>query len=111
MIDPSICRGDRLVGQVLGFAGALPSIYTELEINYYLLRRLLGVTSSTTGKGSRVSSLTRDETLMVNIGSTTTGGKVVGVKGDMAKILLTSPCCTSIDERVALSRRIDQHWR
>ena len=42
-IDPTLCRADRLVGQVLGAVGKLPKIYTELEINYFLLRRLLGV--------------------------------------------------------------------
>ena len=48
---------------------------------------------------------------MVNIGSTSTGGRVMSVKGDLAKILLTSPACTEIGEKVALSRRIDKHWR
>ena len=27
----------------MGAVGHLPSIYTELEVSYYLLRRLLGV--------------------------------------------------------------------
>lgn len=48
---------------------------------------------------------------MVNIGSTSTGGRVMSVKGDLARILLTSPACTEIGEKVALSRRIDKHWR
>ncbi len=48
---------------------------------------------------------------MVNIGSTSTGGRVLSTKGDLAKILLTSPACTEIGEKVALSRRIDKHWR
>lgn len=47
---------------------------------------------------------------MVNIGSTSTGGRVMSVKGDLAKILLTAPACTEIGEKVALSRRIDKHW-
>lgn len=47
---------------------------------------------------------------MVNIGSTSTGGRVMSVKADLAKILLTSPACTEIGEKVALSRRIDKHW-
>ena len=42
-IDPTLCRADRLVGHVLGSVGKLPAVYTELEINYFLLRRLLGV--------------------------------------------------------------------
>jgi translation initiation factor 2 subunit 3 len=35
----------------------------------------------------------------------------MSVKGDLAKIVLTAPACTEIGEKVALSRRIDKHWR
>ena len=48
---------------------------------------------------------------MVNIGSTATGAKVVAVKHDAAKLQLTSPACTEIGEKVAMSRRIEKHWR
>lgn len=48
-IDPTLTRADRLVGQVLGQVGALPDVYTELEINFYLLRRLLGVRTMVSG--------------------------------------------------------------
>lgn len=48
---------------------------------------------------------------MVNIGSTSEGGRVVSVKADLAKILLNTPAATEIGEKVALSRRIDKHWR
>ena len=43
MIDPTLCRADRLVGQVLGAVGALPEVFVILEISFFLLRRLLGV--------------------------------------------------------------------
>ncbi|CAG8532961.1 4602_t:CDS:10 [Diversispora eburnea] len=109
-IDPTLCRADRLVGQVLGAVGKLPKIYTELEINYFLLRRLLGVKTDDK-KQTKVSKLAKNEVLMVNIGSTSTGGRVMSVKADLAKIMLTSPACTEIDEKIALSRRIDKHWR
>lgn len=56
-------------------------------------------------------SLLQTEILMVNIGSTATGGKVLAVKGDLAKILLTQPVCTQEGEKIALSRRVDKHWR
>lgn len=49
--------------------------------------------------------------LLVNIGSLSTGGRVVATKADMAKISLTSPVCTEIGEKIALSRRVDKHWR
>lgn len=109
-IDPTLCRSDRLVGQVLGYVNKLPEIYTELEINYFLLRRLLGVKTDDK-KQTKVQKLSKNEVLMVNIGSTSTGGRVVSVKADLAKIVLTSPACTEIGEKIALSRRIDKHWR
>ena len=62
-IDPTLCRADRVVGQVLGAVGKLPKIFAgesesgfdiltwpsivflsvELEISLFLLRRLLSV--------------------------------------------------------------------
>ena len=53
-IEPTLCRADRLVGQILGAVGALPKIFIELEISYYLLKRLLGVRTEGDKKGARV---------------------------------------------------------
>jgi translation initiation factor 2 subunit 3 len=110
-IDPTLTRADRLVGQVLGLKGQLPDVFSEIEISYYLLRRLLGVKTSDGGKQAKVQKLTKGEILMVNIGSTATGGKVQAVKGDLAKVALTQPVCTEEGEKIALSRRVDKHWR
>lgn len=63
------------------------------------------------GKQAKVQKLSKAEILMVNIGSTATGGKVMAVKGDLAKVLLTQPVCTQEGEKIALSRRVDKHWR
>ncbi|CAB0011299.1 unnamed protein product, partial [Nesidiocoris tenuis] len=52
-IEPTLCRADRLVGQVLGAVGALPKIFVELEISYYLLKRLLGVRMEGDKKGAK----------------------------------------------------------
>ncbi|KAK2586176.1 hypothetical protein KPH14_001442 [Odynerus spinipes] len=110
-IEPTLCRADRLVGQILGAVGALPKIFIELEISYYLLKRLLGVRTEGDKKGARVPKLSRNEVLLVNIGSLSTGGRVLATRADLAKISLTSPVCTEIDEKIALSRRVEKHWR
>lgn len=110
-IDPQLTRSDRLVGQVMGLPGRLPKIYTEIQINFYLLRRLLGVKADPSSKAAKVSKLKADEILMLNIGSTSEGGKVISVKADMAKIYLNTPACTEVGEKVAISRRIEKHWR
>lgn len=98
-IDPTLSRADRMVGQVLGAVGALPEIFTELEISYFLLRRLLGVRTEGDKKGAKVQKLTKNEVLMVNIGSLSTGGRVLAVKADLAKISLTNPVCTEVGEK------------
>jgi len=97
--------------QVLGTSDSLPPVYTELEVNFFLLRRLLGVRTQSGEKQGKVSKLQKAEMLMLNIGSMCTGAKVNAVKSDLAKLQLTSPVCTRIGEKVALSRRIEKHWR
>jgi len=111
-IDPMLTRGDHLVGQVLGHPGKLPHIFIEIEVKFYLLRRLLGVKTEGDSKAGKVAKLKKGEVLMVNIGSTAAGGRVLGIKdGDSAKVALTNPVCTQVDDKVALSRRIEKHWR
>lgn len=110
-VDPTLTRADRLVGQVLGEVGALPDVFSELEINFFLLRRLLGVRSKEGEKQSKVTKLSKGEVLMLNIGSMCTGARVLAVKHDLAKLQLTSPVCTKEQEKVALSRRVEKHWR
>ena len=53
-IDPMLTRADRMVGQVLGAVGSLPDIFSEIEITYYLLRRLLGVRTEGDKKAAKV---------------------------------------------------------
>lgn len=48
---------------------------------------------------------------MVNIGSLSTGGRVLAVREDSAKIQLTNPVCTEVNEKIALSRRVDKNFR
>ncbi|CAF0768977.1 unnamed protein product [Adineta steineri] len=110
-IDPTLSRSDRLVGQVLGEVGTLPDIYSQIQITYFLLKRLVGVRTEGDRRGARVAGLTKNEILMVNIGSLCTGGRVVDVQGELAKIQLTNPVCTEVSEKVALSRRVGQSFR
>jgi len=75
-VDPFITRSDSLVGQIIGHPGQMPDVLSEIDVSYYLLKRLLGVrttqkTAEATDpeKKNRVSSLKADELLMINVGS------------------------------------------
>lgn len=80
-VDPALTRANRLVGNVLGLKGQLPEVYTELEITYNLLRSLVGVKSAGGTTATKVTKIAKDETLMINVGSTSTGCKVKAIKG------------------------------
>ena len=60
-IDPTLTRADRLVGQVLGLRDHLPEVFTEIEVSYYLLRRLLGVKTQDGAKQAKVTKLSKAE--------------------------------------------------
>lgn len=60
---------------------------------------------------TQVQRLSKNEVLLLNIGSLSTGGRVLATKADLAKISLTTPVCTEIGEKISLSRRVEKHWR
>ena len=110
-IDPTLCKADRMVGQLLGAVGRLPKTYTVFEISYHLFKRVFGVRVENDKRNGKISKLSKDEVLMVNIGSLSTCGHVVAVKADLAKIRLTKPVCTELGVKISLSRRIENLWR
>ncbi|KAH8115351.1 hypothetical protein DFH11DRAFT_1742962 [Phellopilus nigrolimitatus] len=77
IIDPTLCRADRLVGQVLDAMGKLPRIYTARNRSVPLLR-LLG-TRTEDKKTTKVTKPVKNE-LLNSIGSTST---VLSVKVDL----------------------------
>lgn len=110
-LDPYITRSDRLVGQIIGHPGKMPDVVVEVDAQYYLLRRLLGVKSEGDKSKSKVQKLKVDETLMINIGSTSLGGKVVSFNADVVRIQFIMPVCANEGEKIAMSRRIDRNFR
>lgn len=56
-------------------------------------------------KSTKVSKLKKGEFLMINIGSTSVGGRVAGIKPEMAKLELTGPVCTRVSSVIARGTR------
>jgi len=108
-LDPSLTKKDRMKGQVVGDPGTLPDILIQLEISYWLMKRLIG--SDDQSKPIKVTKIDKNEILMVNVGSISSKVQVTAVRKDLAKFKLQSPICSPIGERLAISRRIDGKWR
>lgn len=107
-IDPYLTMSDKLVGQVVGLPGTLPETAYELEIEYYLMRRLIGSKDE-----NKIKKIEEKEILQLNIDSACISGHVKKVKesSKIIKIRLGKPVCTEINNKVCISRRIDKSWR
>ena len=115
LLDPSLTQADKFVGNVIGYPGELPEVYEELEIEYYLLKRLVGVVNNgSTGNDSNfIEKIALGEILMINVGSTGCGCKVTYVNQTkkITKVILLKPVCCSSGEKVAISRKFMSNWR
>merc|ERR1712066_495520 len=113
-VDPMICRGDRLVGNVIGLPDTLPDIYDMVEVSFHLMRHLAGMRQedgAKPNKSQKVKMLDKGETLQVNIGSCCTTATVKMVTKDQCRLELACPIAAEKHEKVAISRRIERHWR
>lgn len=110
-VDPSITKRDNLVGNLMGHKGQLPDVYLELDIQFVLFSRLLGVRMD--NGENIVRSITKNEILLINVGTTSTGCKVLGINSttNVIKVELNKGVCTSLGDKVALSRRINNKFR
>ncbi len=70
LIDPSMTRNDRMVGNVLGAVGSLPDVFTEISIKVHMMRTLLGMKKDGESKPVKIKKLEDGETLKFNVGST-----------------------------------------
>ncbi|KAE9389852.1 P-loop containing nucleoside triphosphate hydrolase protein [Gymnopus androsaceus JB14] len=102
-IDPTLRRADRLVGQVLGAVGKLPKIHTVSTRDQSFPSSSSPWCKDRIQEADKGFQADQNELLLINIGSTSTGGRVLNVKADMAKVQLTSPACTEVGEKIALS--------
>ncbi|ABW98204.1 eif2G (nucleomorph) [Hemiselmis andersenii] len=106
-IDPTLTQGDRLSGQILGHKNSLPGVFVNIFVFYKLFKRLLGISKS----NQSIHLIQLNEILMINIGNSSAGGKVLKKKENIIEICLTNPICCNLGDRIALSRRIEKHWR
>ncbi|EOB14321.1 Eukaryotic translation initiation factor 2 subunit gamma [Nosema bombycis CQ1] len=101
-IDPFFCKSDRLVGQVMGRKGQLPPIFTDIEVEYTLFQK-----TTTQDK----QKFKEDEHVLLNIGSTTTGSVIKKIEENILVFELIKPVCSDVGERIAISKKINNHWR
>lgn len=114
-IDPLLCRGNRLEGNIAGLPDKMEDIFIKLAIKCHLLRRLLNVKKKEWGKHVEyVTAIKKGEVLLLNISFNVVGGVVLQIEGnnnDEIIFLLKKPMCSELSEKIAISRKIGNSWR
>jgi len=105
-LDPSLTKGDSLVGSMAGASGSLPEVLETVDFEVHLMKRVVGLP-----KELEIKPLVTGESLMLNVGTAMTVGTVSSARGDRATIKLKLPVCADQGARVALSRRVVGRWR
>tara|TARA_B110000014_G_scaffold241817_1_gene210921 strand:- start:1489 stop:2076 length:588 start_codon:yes stop_codon:yes gene_type:complete len=104
-LDPAMTKSDSLLGNVIGKPGTLPPVWNKFSVEAKLLDRVVG-----TKNIQDMDELKTKEPLMITVGTRTTVGIPITVKGNIVDINLTIPVCAPIGQRIALSRRVDGKW-
>lgn len=100
-LDPSLTKGDFLVGCAVGKPGTLPPVLSSLEIAYSPIERT----------DFENPPFKPGEPVVVNAQTATTVGAVVTFKKGIISLKLKKQVCIEKGSSVALSRRVGQRWR
>ncbi len=106
LLDPSLAKGDSLVGSVLGLPDSLPEVLDTLELKVNLMKRVVGLQEELD-----VKPLVTGEVIMLNVGTAMTVGTITSARGDKASLRLKLPVCAELGARAAISRRVAGRWR
>lgn len=112
-LDPFFCKSDKLVGQIITAVNCLdspPIVCDKISIKYRLLEKVVN--------NFIIESIKYNESLLINIGSQSVGAVVskwcncVGNHIDGSLYLnLVKPICCVKNDKIAISRKIKNHWR
>jgi translation initiation factor 2 subunit 3 len=105
-LDPTLTKGDQMVGSVIGRPGTLPPVWTHIKVELQLFESAVG-----SAEPVRVEKVRPSEILRVNIGTASTLSTVTSARESIAEMDLRKPVSAESNSRIAVSRRIAERWR
>ncbi len=106
LLDPSLTKADGLTGNVVGKPGTLPPTRYSLNLEINLFERAIG-----TKELMKVKDIKVGETLLLDVATAITVGRVERIGKNRAEVKLSRPVCVEEKSRVAISRKITGRWR
>ncbi|MEK6854774.1 MAG: translation initiation factor IF-2 subunit gamma [Nanoarchaeota archaeon] len=105
-IDMALGKNDLLAGNVLSYPNKLPSPVSEVKVEYALFPEAHDVENHTS-----IEKIKQNETLMLSINTSITGGVVSTAKEKELIISLKIPAIIKKGDNVGIARNIKSHWR
>ena len=105
-LDPTLTRGDSLLGSVVGKPDSLPDNSNNAKLEVSLFDSAVGSANE-----EKITPIKAGENLRVNIGTAPILGKVTNVKSENIELSFKRPVCLFEKSNVAISRRISDRWR
>ncbi|MFW5903077.1 MAG: translation initiation factor IF-2 subunit gamma [archaeon] len=102
-LDPSLTKGDNLIGSIVSKKGTSPQVKKEIEIKPTLLEENVGI--------EEIEPLKTNENLVITVGTDTVLGTVEKIFKDTVKIKLRKEIPIEKNARIAISRKIKARWR
>lgn len=101
-IDPSLTKSNRMIGQMIGYIGTLPKVYSALKLTYEELNRF-----DKLDDGFKLNDKILISVNSMNIKATVL---VVKKKKKYIKIQLDTPICVNDSQKVAIFKNINGRW-
>jgi len=103
-LDPSLTKGDLMIGNVVGHK--VPDPVNKMTIEYHLFERVVGSRMQ-----EKVEPIRPREVLMLTVGTAVTIGIVTRVTKEYLEVVLRRPVVVLPQSKVAISRQVRDRWR
>ena len=102
-LDPSLGKGDGLVGNIAG--NDLPPVLEEIKLETKLFDHVIGVTGH-----QKISQIKTGDVLLLTVAIAKTVGAVVSAGGGAIHVKLKLPVCADKGEKTAISMQVGGRW-
>ena len=103
-IDPSLAKSNGLIGQIVGYIGTLPDVYSAVQLDFEELKRYDNLDDS----------FKMNEQILISVNSMNIKGNILYMskkkKKKYIKIQLEKPICVNDGQKVAIFKNILNRW-
>lgn len=109
-LDPALTKADQLAGCIVGLAGTLPNITSQIQFKASLFKKLVGLEEE-----KIIEPLKPNEMLLLSVNTAVTVGKIQEIKkiDDQyeVKTSLTIPIVPLAHSKIGIARNYGGQWR